>query len=164
MDDYQLLGAYLKEKREEHQLSLDNMAARTKLSSNKLRELEEGFINGSLPSNYLLKAYIRNYLSSLNESPLHALNLLPRSKEELDKIAPKTLERKPISPGMIALIFIIFIASIAGILKYIAQLNRTNYQIETYSQRKNQSENEEREKIEQSSCLLYTSPSPRDRG
>jgi len=86
------VGAWLKVSREEHGLSLDEVAKVTRIGKNYLEAIEEGAL-AKLPSQAYTRGFIRLYALHLGLSPENALAMLEVSQTEPAEVKHDTPPR-----------------------------------------------------------------------
>lgn len=111
------LGSFLKNCREKKNISIEELSLKTKLSPSQIKTLESGYQGVQIPHSVFLRSFVKNYLSSLGESPAKALLLIP-NEEDNSVLALEPVKRKsfdvsldkllPIALGAAFLIFLYF--------------------------------------------------------
>ncbi|APB35272.1 hypothetical protein GlitD10_2927 [Gloeomargarita lithophora Alchichica-D10] len=112
------LGQYLRQVREERQLSLEDVSARTRIQTRLLRALEAGQV-GELPEPIYVQGFLRQYanLLQLGELDLSELDLAPRVT------TPPTVRggqgATTLRPFHLYLTYFVLILGAIGVLSYV---------------------------------------------
>jgi cytoskeleton protein RodZ len=121
------LGTLLREARERRQMSLTEIARRTKVPQSSLEILESGHLDG-LPADVFVRGFIRSYARFVGISDVEPLGLYQRAlddrrrAEQASIVLPKPVERpegeedgQPPRRGIGLAVFVIIVLLIATI-------------------------------------------------
>jgi len=110
-------GAYLREERENRELSLDEIVKKTKIQKKFLVALEEDRIS-ELPTSAIVRGFIRSYAEAVGMDPKQAILKFEESQKKLhpEKVKPKPRPDNTIKASHViipgAVIFIIVAAAV----------------------------------------------------
>ncbi|MFD2704742.1 helix-turn-helix domain-containing protein [Salibacterium lacus] len=119
------LGQYLKTKREEQGITIENLQEMTKIQKRYLTAIEEGRYD-SLPGSFYTRAFVKSYAEALRLNPEDVFetygNELPQPKqqttdlpsraEKVNSKAGKTGRRKsPVLPALLGVLFLLVVAA-----------------------------------------------------
>ena len=100
LSDEEHCGAYLRQEREQRNVSLEELSWATKIKLDYLYAIEEGDMS-ILPADIFVKGYIKSYAQYLEIDPEQVMRRYVRSagcREAQVKVVPKTAERlSPVS-------------------------------------------------------------------